>query len=249
MFNFPSGITEPTAVQTAVIPLLLKGDNIVLAASTGSGIHLSELSTSICFMTSFDYPVTGKTLTYALPVIQHLKEQEEKGYIRMPSRPRCLVLVPTRDLAKQVLSCVKMISHHVKISSGAVLGGEANGPQRDMLKGYSDVLVASPGRLLIHKDKGHVYLGHVTHIVIDEVDTMLTQGFGADIRAILQSVVLHPNKTEAISRFVSAYAQVNTTDRVSERVLISNSPVSAVQVIYLLELSSFYESLEYCIAF
>lgn len=183
---------------------------------------------------------SGKTLTFSLPVIQQLKQQELDGYQRLPSRPRCLILVPTRDLAKQVLSCVKKLSHHIKLSSGSLLGGEDAGPQKRMLQGQVDLLVASPGRLLQHKDQGHVFLGHVTHVIIDEVDTMLTQGFGSDIRAILQSVVLHPNKTEAADRRLTAYTPSSHHDSDgpkpidSERVVLDisaeDSPISKVQV-------------------
>ena len=73
---------DPTAVQKAVIPRLLNGENLVMAASTGS----------------------GKTLAYTLPVIQSLLLHEGNGYVRQDKRPRCLVLVPTRELARQVLS-------------------------------------------------------------------------------------------------------------------------------------------------
>ena len=148
--------------------------------------------------------------------------------------------MPTRDLAKQVLSCVKKLSHHIKISSGSLLGGEDAAPQKRMLQGQVDLLVASPGRLLQHKDQGHVFLGHVTHVIIDEVDTMLTQGFGSDIRAILQSVVLHPNKTEAADRRLTAYApsDKNDSDGVkvvdAERAVVeisaADSPISKIQV-------------------
>jgi len=75
------GFIAPTAVQKAVIPRLLTGENIVIASSTGS----------------------GKTLAYTLPVIQTLLQHEEEGYTRQVKRPRCLVLVPTRELARQVL--------------------------------------------------------------------------------------------------------------------------------------------------
>lgn len=178
--------------------------------------------------------MVGKTLTFALPAIQQLKEQEDGGYIRLRSRPRCLILVPTRDLARQVLSTVKKLSHHVKISSGAVLGGEDSVQQKEMLAGNVDIVVASPGRLLLHKDSGNVHLGHVTHVIIDEVDTMLTQGFGRDIRAILQSIVLHPNKVDGSNRTVAAHVEPalpNITVRNTAQISMKDSPISKFQVI------------------
>lgn len=95
-------ITIPTPVQKAVIPRLLNGENLVMAASTGS----------------------GKTLAYLLPIVQLLQTQESEGYNRQIKRPRCLILVPTRELARQVLVSVKSLSHYCRMSSCAVMGGE-----------------------------------------------------------------------------------------------------------------------------
>jgi superfamily II DNA/RNA helicase len=102
------GIIKPTPVQKAVIPRLLAKENIVMAASTGS----------------------GKTLAYVLPAIENLHGEEMLGYVRQVQRPRCLILVPTRDLARQVLTSVKQVGHFAKISSAAVLGGEQYSVQR-----------------------------------------------------------------------------------------------------------------------
>eukprot|EP01038_Epipyxis_sp_PR26KG_P014050 gene14050-18843_t len=175
------GLSEPTPVQKAVIPRLLAGENIVMAASTGS----------------------GKTLAYLVPIIQSLIAQEKNdGYKRLSRRPRCLVLVPTRELARQVLSEIKTLSHLSKISSAAVIGGEQYTLQKKSLDKLVDIVVASPGRLMQHKEQGNVYLSHVDRVIIDEVDTMLTQGFGADIRAILRTVL--NVKTRADERFAES---------------------------------------------
>ena len=74
---------------------------------------------------------SGKTLAYVLPCIQDLRVQEEQGYERQKRRPRCLVLVPTRELARQVLQAVKQIGHFSKVSSTAVLGGEEYSLQKE----------------------------------------------------------------------------------------------------------------------
>jgi superfamily II DNA/RNA helicase len=99
---------EPTAVQKTVIPRILNKENLLLAASTGS----------------------GKTLAYILPCMQNMRLEEQSGYVRTPKRPRCLVLVPTRELARQVLQTVKQIGHHSKVASTAVLGGEQYAMQK-----------------------------------------------------------------------------------------------------------------------
>jgi superfamily II DNA/RNA helicase len=160
-------ISSPTPVQKALIPRVLAGENMVMAASTGS----------------------GKTLAYLLPLLQLLHAQEAGGYERRPQRPRVLVLVPTRELARQVLGEIKALSHFSRVSSTGVLGGEPSSLQKKALARAVDVVVCSPGRLLQHKQQGNVFLSHVRHVVIDEVDTMLTQGFGADIRAILRGAM------------------------------------------------------------
>jgi ATP-dependent RNA helicase RhlE len=86
---------------------------------------------------------SGKTLAFTLPVIQELINQESLGYKRQMQRPRCLILVPTRELAKQILSSVKQISHFAKMSSAAVLGGEPYGQQKTALSRNVDIVVAS----------------------------------------------------------------------------------------------------------
>ena len=161
------GFVQPTPVQRAVIPRLLGGESLVMAASTGS----------------------GKTFAFALPAVQSLIAQEADGYTRQPRRPRCVILVPTRELARQILAAIKSLSHFSIVSSCAVLGGEQYAIQKKQLDRLVDVVVASPGRLMQHKEQGNVFFSQVTHVIIDEVDTMLTQGFGSDIRAILRSAV------------------------------------------------------------
>ena len=163
-------VKDPTPVQRAVIPRALRQENLLLAAATGS----------------------GKTLGYMLPIVQSLVTQEQTGYVRASMRPRAVILVPTRELARQVLQEVKSISHHCKVASTAVLGGEPSGTQKKALAGIQDIVVASPGRLLLHKEKGNVFFSQVTHVVIDEVDTMLMQGFGSEIRAVLRATQGRP---------------------------------------------------------
>ena len=92
----------------------------------------------------------------------------------MEKRPRCIIMTPTRELAEQTLECIKKLSHYIKISSCSVLGGEKTALQQRSLAGIVDIVVASPARLLQHKLKNNVYLSQVTHVVIDEVDTMVS---------------------------------------------------------------------------
>lgn len=161
------GLPAPTPVQSLVIPELLKGDKESLAflAATGS----------------------GKTLAYLVPLMQQLKQQEQfENYERRSRRPRLLILVPTRELALQITQVTKSLSHAIKLSSQTLVGGQDRGLQRKGLAGRPiDVVVATPGRLLQHWKDGSVFLGSLQSIVLDEMDTMLEQGFQKELREIL----------------------------------------------------------------
>eukprot|EP01035_Chromulina_nebulosa_P021504 gene21504-27847_t len=132
---------------------------------------------------------SGKTLAFLIPLLQLLLIEEQNGYIRKANRPRAIILTPTRELAEQILDVIKSLSHIVKISSCSLLGGEKYEIQKKALSRMVDIVVASPGRLLQHKLQGNVYLSHVKHVIIDEVDTMFLQGFGPDIRGLLRAVL------------------------------------------------------------
>eukprot|EP00980_Cylindrotheca_fusiformis_P004168 scaffold909_cov135-Cylindrotheca_fusiformis.AAC.25 len=160
-------LKSPTPVQSLVIPELLKEekDSVAFLAATGS----------------------GKTLAYLLPLMQQLKQQELfESYERRPRRPRLLILVPTRELALQITMVLKSLSHSIKLSSQALVGGQDKGIQRKALASRPvDVVVATPGRLLQHWKDESVFLGSVETIVLDEMDTMLEQGFQNELRQIL----------------------------------------------------------------
>ena len=181
-------LTDPTPVQRMAIPTIMGGKtkaNVSFAAATGS----------------------GKTLAYLLPIMQALKAEEELHAnalkasddhhsmkpLRRPKRARAIILTPTRELSRQILSVIKQVSHHCKLSSVGVIGGEDYGKQRKALDRPVDIVVASPGRLLKHRDAGHVYLGSVSHVVIDEVDTMLEQGFQGDVAKIIHPMLYKNN--------------------------------------------------------
>ena len=162
------GLPVPTPVQSLVIPELLKpeGESLAFLAATGS----------------------GKTLAYTLPLLQKLKEQEyfEEGFERRIKRPRVLILAPTRELALQITAVCKSLSHTVKVSTQALVGGTDKGKQRKALSTRPvDIVVATPGRLIQHWQDGYLFLGQVQTVIIDEMDTMLEQGFQAPLRELL----------------------------------------------------------------
>ena len=188
------GHESPSPIQRGAIPEVIKGHNLAFAASTGS----------------------GKTLAYLLPVVQALKVQEDlAGYQREAKRPRVLVLVPTRELATQVLGIAKQLAHFAKFSSCTIVGGDDYGKQRRALSGTTDVVIASPGRLLKHRTTGHVHLSQVTHVVIDEVDTMLLQGFGPDIKELLGPILFSPQRKVRVRVRVRVRERVRTRPRAS----------------------------------
>lgn len=154
---------------------------------------------------------SGKTLAYLLPIVQSLRAQEllalgeltgdrrmeALSILRRPRRPRALVLAPTRELARQILSVLKSVGHVCKVSSDILVGGDDYGAQRKRLADRPiDVLIATPGRLVKHRDAGDVFLGSVRHVVIDEMDTMLEQGFQGDIGKLLHPMLYRKKVVE-----------------------------------------------------
>jgi ATP-dependent RNA helicase RhlE len=153
------GYAEPTPVQTRVIPEILAGRDILAGAQTG----------------------TGKTAGFALPILQLLNANAHP-----PKAPRALVLVPTRELAAQVNESVRTYGKHLRLRTLVVFGGVGIGPQIDNLRRGTDILVATPGRLLDHAQQGTVDLSQVQILVLDEADRMLDMGFIADIRRVIK---------------------------------------------------------------
>jgi superfamily II DNA/RNA helicase len=141
---------------------------------------------------------SGKTLAYVLPLMQQLKQQELfEGYQRHPKRPRVLILAPTRELALQITTVLKSLSHTIKLSTQALVGGQDKGIQRKSLESRPvDVVVATPGRLLYHWKNNNIFLGNIGSLVLDEMDTMLEQGFARDLREILYPLLYSASPKE-----------------------------------------------------
>ena len=155
------GFEEPTKIQQASIPVVLEGKDLIACAQTG----------------------TGKTWAYALPVIQGLLEDKERG-----QHPSVLVLAPTRELAQQIDTQFTGLTYFMDISSMAIYGGgdamEFEQQKRAIVKG-ADILIATPGRLLAHIKLGYTRLENIHKVVLDEADRMLDMGFKDDIMSIL----------------------------------------------------------------
>ena len=155
------GYVTPTAIQTAAIPAILQGRDVVGSAQTGS----------------------GKTAAFALPMLQQLA-----GLTARPKRQtHGLILVPTRELAAQVgeaiVSLAKYLPQRVKVA--VVFGGVSINPQMMNLRGGADIVVATPGRLLDLIEHNALSVAAVSTLVLDEADRLLDMGFGEELGRIL----------------------------------------------------------------
>ncbi len=159
-----AGYTTPTPIQAQAIPQVLQGGDLLAAAQTG----------------------TGKTAGFTLPILHQLSTRTAQS--PKPGRPRCLILVPTRELAAQVEESVKTYGKHLSLSSMVMFGGVNINPQFKALKSRVDILVATPGRLLDHLGQKTVDLSGIEILVLDEADRMLDMGFIRDIKKVLAVV-------------------------------------------------------------
>ena len=150
-----AGYVTPTPIQLRGIPLVLAGRDVIGSAQTG----------------------TGKTAAFALPILSKLG--------RHAPGPRALILEPTRELAAQVETAFHDYARFTDLKTTVVFGGVGYGRQLDELRAGTDVLVATPGRLLDHLERGTVRLDKVQFLVLDEADRMLDMGFLPDVRRIL----------------------------------------------------------------
>ncbi|MBE1275309.1 DEAD/DEAH box helicase [Enterovibrio baiacu] len=157
---------QPTPIQAQAIPSALAGRDLIAGANTGS----------------------GKTASFALPMLQHIFEQQ--GSMSKGGKGNYvtgLVLVPTRELAKQVADSIKSYSVHFNgaVKTVAVFGGVSANTQMLALRGGTDVLVATPGRLLDLISSNAIKLDRVKTLVLDEADRMLSLGFTEELSALL----------------------------------------------------------------
>ncbi len=154
-----AGYETPTPIQAEAIPPALQGQDVLGIAQTG----------------------TGKTASFVLPMITLLGQGRARA--RMP---RSLVLAPTRELAAQVAENFDTYAKHTKLTKALLIGGVSFGEQDKLIDRGVDVLIATPGRLLDHFERGKLMLNGVQIMVVDEADRMLDMGFIPDIERIFQ---------------------------------------------------------------
>ncbi|HSG48668.1 MAG TPA: DEAD/DEAH box helicase [Longimicrobiales bacterium] len=153
------GFSTPTPVQTQAIPYALQGRDLLACAATGS----------------------GKTAAFLLPIMHQLLESPR-------GTTRGLVLAPTRELALQIVDEFRGLARFTGLKAAAVHGGVGMGPQQEAFRRGVDVIVATPGRLMDHFQRGDAPLAGLEYLVLDEADRMLDMGFLPDIRRILRHI-------------------------------------------------------------
>jgi len=160
------GFLRPTPIQADAIPPVMQGRDLLACASTGS----------------------GKTAAFLLPILD-----------KLISRPRgitrALVITPTRELAAQIVEQLDAMATHTPVTAASIIGGVGMGPQEHAFRSGTDVLVATPGRLLDHMRSSYARLDRIEYLVLDEADRMLDMGFLPDIKRILKAL---PSKRQTL---------------------------------------------------
>ncbi|MDD2303469.1 MAG: DEAD/DEAH box helicase [Prolixibacteraceae bacterium] len=154
------GFRRPTDIQYKAITPILKGDDVLAIAQTG----------------------TGKTAAFAIPIIDIIHQQKSSSRSEFLC---CLVMVPTRELALQITEVFQTIGKHTLVKTACVFGGVDQEPQISKLKSGVDILVATPGRMFDLVSQGHILLDKIQILVLDEADHMLALGFIKDIRQLI----------------------------------------------------------------
>ena len=200
------GYTTPTPVQTQSIPVVLSGRDLLARAQTG----------------------TGKTAAFGLPMIDRLLV---KGGTAGTRKPRGLVLVPTRELALQVHKSLATYGVPANLRVTAIFGGVSFGPQRQALQRGTDIIVATPGRLLDHMEQRTVDLSAIQVLTLDEADRMVDMGFLPPLRRILK-VLPRDRQTLLFSATISEEVRRLSADftRDPARVDVSEGQVMAQTV-------------------
>ncbi len=164
------GYESPTPIQEKSIPIILRGQDIIGCAQTG----------------------TGKTAAFSIPILQLLSAEDK---INRPKKIRCLILTPTRELAIQIQESLENYGKYLPIKSGVIYGGVGQTSQTNMLRRGIEILVATPGRLLDLMQQGFISLNGLDLFVLDEADRMLDMGFIHDIKKVIKVI---PEKRQTL---------------------------------------------------
>ena len=221
------GYETPTPIQTQAIPIVMAGRDCLGIAQTG----------------------TGKTAAFALPVLDRLSRSNTP---KPPKGTRALVLSPTRELASQIAASFKTYGARLPLSVTTVFGGVPIQRQLRQLKKGTDILVATPGRMLDLVDQRALRLDHVEMLVLDEADQMLDLGFIHALRRVFslvpeqrQTVLFSATMPKSIGELASCYltdpqkvtvAPVSSTaERVEQQILFTPAPEKPTQLLKILQ--------------
>lgn len=164
------GFKKPTDIQFKSIPSILKGEDVLGIAQTG----------------------TGKTAAFAIPLVHKVQTSSIKG---RKDGVRCLIMVPTRELAQQIQGVFNKIAKYTTVKTYAITGGVDQDPQIDKLDKGVDILITTPGRMFDLISQGYLSLHRVNTLVLDEADRMLDLGFYKDIQDVLKRL---PKKRQTL---------------------------------------------------
>ena len=155
------GFKRPTDIQYKSIPPILKGEDVLAIAQTG----------------------TGKTAAFVIPILHVLHDRKKSA---RPDGIKCIVMVPTRELAIQITEVFLKLGQHTRVKTFCVFGGVEQAPQIARLAKGIDILVTTPGRMFDLVSQGYIHLEHTEILVLDEADHMLDLGFIKDIRDLIK---------------------------------------------------------------
>jgi ATP-dependent RNA helicase RhlE len=206
-----AGYTEPTPIQSAAIPQILAGHDLIGIAQTG----------------------TGKTAAFVLPILTKLAGCSGETTRR---RIRALVVAPTRELVAQIEENVRAYGKHLPLRAATIFGGVSERPQIDALRSGVDLVVATPGRLLDLMGQRHTDFSGLSFLVLDEADRMLDMGFLPDIRRIVkalpqkrQTLLFSATLSQDIERVTREFLHAPKTVQIGRR---SNPAETVTQLVY-----------------
>jgi ATP-dependent RNA helicase RhlE len=204
------GYESATPIQKALIPEMFTGQDIMAGAQTG----------------------TGKTAAFSLPILQKLSSTFTEG----KHYPKAVILVPTRELAKQVHESIQAYGKYLPLKSIVLYGGTNLTSQANRLKNGADIIVATSGRLLEHIYQKNIDLKSVVHLVLDEADTILDMGFVHEVGKILQylpskrqNVLISATLTGSVKRLAD---QILIKPKLIEVDSMGTSADSVTQIVY-----------------
>jgi len=219
------GYTHPTPIQEKAIPILLDRKDLLGCAQTG----------------------TGKTAAFTIPILQHLYQNKHKGKPQI----KALIITPTRELAIQIAQNITSYAKYTGITNVVIFGGVKQRSQTNELRRGTDILVATPGRLLDLISQGYISLKFVKYFVLDEADQMLDMGFIHDIKKVIAklpakrqslffSATMPKSIIELSSKILGDYQKVTitpkqaTAEKVKQAIYFVNKQNKSKLLIHLL---------------